>query len=159
MGPTGAIGWVSRGDGKAGCTLPVSLQRPANSNQSPPRDFGKSKYCAAASSSGSALLSGRATAEQLPVALLSHPSSALKVSVVSPPGAIRFAARVKMQDNARDLTPIGPISVGIKETHVGDQVLVVIRRQDRVRRRGVGNVWIERRSLHRGTGSGGCWAK
>jgi len=64
-----------------------------------------------------------------------------------------------MQDNARDGTPIGPISVGIKETHVGDQVLVVIRRQDWIRRRGIGNVWIERRSLHRGTESGGCWAQ
>jgi hypothetical protein len=50
-----------------------------------------------------------------------------------------------MQDNARDVSPIGPIGVGIKETHVGNQVLVVIRRQDRVRRRGIGNVWIERR--------------
>jgi hypothetical protein len=38
-----------------------------------------------------------------------------------------------------------PIGVGIKETHVGNQVLVVIRRQDWVRWRGIGNVWIERR--------------
>jgi hypothetical protein len=57
-----------------------------------------------------------------------------------------------MQDNARDVTPIGTISVGIKEAHVRDQVFVVIRRKDRVGRRDIGNVWIERRLLHAGTG-------
>jgi hypothetical protein len=81
------------------------------------------------------------------VALLGHPSSALKVGVESPPRPTRYAAWVKMQDDAGNFPPIGPISVGIKETHVGDQVFVVIRRQDPVRRRGIGNVWVERRSL------------
>jgi hypothetical protein len=55
----------------------------------------------------------------------------------------RSRARCRtMRETSRQ---IGPICVGIKETHVGNQVLVVIRRQDRVRRRGIGNVWIERR--------------
>ena len=94
------------------------------------------------------MLSGRATTKDLSVALLSHPSSPLQVRVESPPRAIGFVAGIKMQDDAGDVPPIGTISVGIKETHVGDQVLVVIWRQDRVGRCGIGDVGVERRSLH-----------
>jgi hypothetical protein len=57
-------------------------------------------------------------------------------------GAVRFAFWIEVQNYARDLTPIGAISISVEKAHVGDSVFEVIQRQDRTRRRGISNVWI-----------------
>jgi len=79
----------------------------------------------------------------LPVAVLGHPLGALKVGVECPPGAIGFPARITMQDYAGDFTPIRSVRIRVQQTQVGDQVFVVVRGQDRIRRRDVSDIGIK----------------
>ena len=49
-----------------------------------------------------------------------------------------------MEDEARDLRPIRPLSVGVKDAQIRDEVLFVIAGQNICVRSGVGHRWIER---------------
>jgi hypothetical protein len=60
-----------------------------------------------------------------------------------PLGVIRFAAGIKMQDDAGDVPPIGTFCIRIQQTQIRDCVLVVIRRQDRGRWCRIGDVRIK----------------
>lgn len=80
------------------------------------------------------------------MAVLGHPLGTLKVGVECPAGAVGFATGIKVQDCAGDFAPVGVI--GIKQAHIGDEVFVVVGRQGLTRRRDIGDIWIERRSLN-----------
>jgi hypothetical protein len=54
------------------------------------------------------------TAQQMPVSDLCHPFGACQVSLERTPRAIRLPLGLDVQDNPRDLTPVGPFGVGIE---------------------------------------------
>jgi hypothetical protein len=54
-----------------------------------------------------------------------------------PPGAIRFALRVPMQDDAHDVTPVGAFGLGVEQAYVLDEVLLFVGRQFRHGGRGI----------------------
>jgi len=53
-----------------------------------------------------------------------------------------------MQNDPRDLLPIRIFRVGVEQTQIGDRVFVIVRRQHQIRRRGVGDIRIQRGLLH-----------
>jgi hypothetical protein len=53
-----------------------------------------------------------------------------------------------MEDEARDLRPIRPLRVGVKDAQIRDEVLFVIAGQNICVRSGVGHRWIEWRLRH-----------
>ena len=66
-----------------------------------------------------------------------------------PPSAIGLTFRIKMQHNACDFTPVSTFRVGVEQTEIGDNVLLVVDGQNGIGGRGVGDVGIERRLPHR----------
>ena len=62
--------------------------------------------------------------------------------------AIRFAVRVNMQYNSRDLTPIGTLGVGIEQAQISHQMFLIVACQCRGSWRRVGNIGIEGRAPH-----------
>jgi hypothetical protein len=59
------------------------------------------------------------------------------MAVERPPRAIWLAFGITMQHYSRHLTPVRAVRIRVQQTQVGDEVFVVVRRQDRIRRRGV----------------------
>src|SRR5437868_14519511 len=58
---------------------------------------------------------------------------------------IRLRDRIDMQNNIHDFLPVSISFLGIEQTHIGDCVLLVIRRQRRLVWRCVCHFGIERR--------------
>jgi hypothetical protein len=80
--------------------------------------------------------------------MLSHPFGAGQVTIESMSCAIRFTIRVNVQHDPGNLSPVGPDRVGVEQTKIRDNVLLIIHRQRRVGRRCIVDIWIEGRSLH-----------
>ena len=89
----------------------------------------------------------RATAEEMTIAAFRHPFCAGKVTFPGSPSAFWLAIRINVQNEIGDLTPIGSLHVGVKETQVRDEMLFIVTGQSRPDRSGIGYRRIERR-LH-----------
>jgi hypothetical protein len=92
--------------------------------------------------------SGRATAEQLPVAALGHPLGPREMAFKRSPGAIEFTFRVEMQYYSCNITPIGTVRFSVEQPQVRDKVLMVVGGQYGTGGRDVGDIGIERGFLH-----------
>jgi len=64
-----------------------------------------------------------------------------------PSCAIRFALGVNVQDDARDLAPVGALGVSVQQAQISDDVFLIVNGQFRVGGGCVGNVRIKRRLL------------
>jgi len=65
------------------------------------------------------------------------------------PSAIGFAVRIKVQHYSCNVTPVCTLCVRVEHAQIRDDVFLVVNGQRRTGRRGVGDIWIKRRLLHR----------
>ena len=68
------------------------------------------------------------------ITLLGHPSGAREVAFERSPRAVGVAVRVNMQDDPRDIAPVGTVRIGIEQAQIRDEMLLVVG----------GNRWIGR---------------
>jgi len=73
------------------------------------------------------------------------PFRASEVTLERTTSAIRLLGCVDIQNDARDLAPVGVVRFGVEKTHVRDGVLLVVRRKHRLVGRQICNFWIMRR--------------
>ena len=59
-----------------------------------------------------------------------------------------LALGIDVQDDLRDFFPVGAFGVRIQQAQIGDGMFVIVRREDRIRRRFVGDIGIERWLSH-----------
>lgn len=74
-----------------------------------------------------------------------NPFRASQVAFVSTASTIWLRIRVDAKNNTRDFLPVSAGFFGIEKTHVGDGVLLVIRRQHLLIRSCICNSGIKRR--------------
>jgi hypothetical protein len=82
------------------------------------------------------------------IAMLSHPFGAGQVTIESMSCTIRFTIRINVQHDPGNLSPVGSGRVGVKQTKVRYNVLLIVHSQRRVGRRRIIDIGIERRFLH-----------
>src|SRR3981081_3143842 len=82
------------------------------------------------------------------IAMLSHPFGAGQVTIESMSSTIRFTFRVNVQHDPGNLSPVGSGRIGVEQTKVRNNVLLIVHRQRHVGRRRIVDIWIERRFLH-----------
>jgi hypothetical protein len=95
------------------------------------------------------------TTEQFAVAVLGHPLGALKVSVECPPGASGFALRVNVQNDPRNLAPVGAVGVRVEEAQIRHEVLPIVAGECGTGGRDIGDIGIKRRRVKRKTSARG----
>ncbi|MDA9489002.1 hypothetical protein XI08_07240 [Bradyrhizobium sp. CCBAU 11361] len=83
----------------------------------------------------------------MPKALTRRPFGASQMTLESTAGAIRIQGGINTKHNAHDLAPISVIGLGIQETHIGDGMLLVVRRELGRVRRGICDLGIGRHGL------------
>jgi len=83
----------------------------------------------------------------MPKAPTRRPLGASQMTFKSTAGAIRINGGINTKHNARNFTPISIIDLGIQETHIGDGMLLVIRRELGRVRRGICDLGIGRHCL------------
>lgn len=66
------------------------------------------------------------------------------MAVIGTAGASWLGGRIDVENNTRDFLPIGVGFFSIEKTHIGDRVLLVIRRQCRLIRSQIRNFGIKR---------------
>jgi hypothetical protein len=89
-------------------------------------------------------------AQQTSIAVLTQPFGASKMAIKRFPRAIGLALCINMQDKLCDLAPIRAFSICVKQPQIGDQMLVIVRRQRRRIRRlicYIGIKWALRHTL------------
>jgi len=79
--------------------------------------------------------------------MLSHPFGAGQVAIESMSCTIRFTIRVNVQHDPGNLSPVGSGRVGVEQTKVRNNVLLIVHRQRRVGRRRIVDIGIERPGL------------
>jgi hypothetical protein len=65
------------------------------------------------------------------------------MTVVRTPRPIGLPIRVYMQNDPRDFAPVGAVRMGIEHAEICDEVLFVVPREHRIRRREIGAIGIE----------------
>ena len=87
-------------------------------------------------------MSGTA-AQKMLVAVRHHPFGALQMALPHSPCTIGLLRRIDLQNDSRDLGPIGAFGFSVEKSQVADKVLLVIRRQRLGKRGSVGEFWGE----------------
>jgi hypothetical protein len=87
-------------------------------------------------------------AQQMPIAMLSHPFGASQMTVERESRAIRLPIWINTQHDPRDLAPVGTLGVSVKQPQVSHQMFLIVTRQCRGGWRYVSNIGIERGLLH-----------
>lgn len=89
-----------------------------------------------------------ASMQQMTIAVVRHPFRASKMGVERTASTFRFSHGIDVQDEARRLAPIGVIGLGVQQAQIGDNVFLVIHRQDGIIGSRICNIGIERRRWH-----------
>jgi hypothetical protein len=89
-----------------------------------------------------------ATAQEVPVTVLGHPFRARQMALERLLSPRRLANGIDMQHDPFDLLPIRTFRACVEQTQIGDSVFVIVRCQHQIRRRGIGDIRIERGLLH-----------
>ena len=90
----------------------------------------------------------RAAAQQMPIAVLGHPTGSAQVRVPDPARSIGLACRIDMEDDQSNLSPVSPFRVRIEQTQIRHEMLFVVAREDAGAGSGVGNRRVKRWCLH-----------
>jgi hypothetical protein len=80
--------------------------------------------------------------EEVLVPVRRHPLRASEVALPCAPRPFRLAPGIDMEHEARDLLPVGALAVGVEQSKVGDQMLVVLSVQHGCVRCAIGDRWI-----------------
>ena len=92
------------------------------------------------------------------VAVFGHPSGAGEMALPRMAGACGFARRIDVEHDARHLGPVRIVSLGIKNSEIGDEVFHVVAGEGIYVRNLVSTVRIERCSqLRHGDGTHVIW--
>ena len=67
------------------------------------------------------------------------------MALEGPPRSIRFALRIDVQHDLRDLAPVSTFGIRVEQAHIGHSVLSIIRGERGFGRREIGNIRIEGR--------------
>jgi hypothetical protein len=84
----------------------------------------------------------------MPVSFSRHPFGAREMAIEGTAGALDIVIRVYVKHDPRNLAPVGTFRIGIQNPQIRDGVLLVVRREDWLGRREVGNVRVKGRALH-----------
>src|SRR4051812_14247881 len=87
-------------------------------------------------------------AQQMAVAVTGDPFCTRKMTLERLASAIRLEDRIYMEDDAGHLPPVRIVSLGVQESQIRDDVLLVVSCQGRSRRRQVRSIRIKRWCLH-----------
>jgi hypothetical protein len=90
----------------------------------------------------------RVAAQQMPIAILSHPFGASQMTVERMSRAIRLPIWINMQHDPRHVAPVSTLGVSVKQPQVSHQMFLIVTRQCRGGWRHVSNIGIEREFLH-----------
>jgi hypothetical protein len=77
-----------------------------------------------------------------------HPLRTREVTIEGTFSALDIMISVDVQHYPRDIAPVGTFRIGIQHPHIGDGVLMVVRREHWLGRSKVGNVRVKGRALH-----------
>ncbi len=80
-------------------------------------------------------------AQKMLVAVCHHPFGPIQMAFPHPPCAIGLLHRIDLQNDSRDLAPIGAFGFRVEKPKVADDVLLVIRCQRLGKRGSVGEFW------------------
>src|ERR1700744_2035853 len=83
------------------------------------------------------------------ISVLRHPLCAGQVSIECVLCAIVLELGIDVQHDSRHLAPVCSLLIRIEHAQIRDNMLLVVNREHGIRRRGVGNVWISMRLLHK----------
>jgi hypothetical protein len=89
-----------------------------------------------------------AAPKQMPVSDLRHPFGPREVTVEGTARLIGLAVWVNVQDDPRDIAPVGVFRIGIEQTQVRDDMLLVVGSDRWIGWGQISDVRIERRLLH-----------
>lgn len=79
----------------------------------------------------------------MPIAVLGHPTGALEVRLPAAAGAVGLRVWIAIQDDAGDFALVGAFGLGVKQAQIGDEVVLVIRRDFVRLRHLVGDLGVE----------------
>lgn len=74
--------------------------------------------------------------------MLRHPFCTGQVAIERTSRAIRLKLWIDVQYDLRHFTPVGPLLIRVEHAQISNDVLFVVDREHRIRRRKIGNVWI-----------------
>ena len=83
-----------------------------------------------------------AATQEMPITMRCHPFGPGQVTIERTPRAFWFTIRVYVQNDPRNLPPIGAFSVSIKQSQIRHQMAMVIPGQRGRCWRLVGDIWI-----------------
>src|SRR5579871_1033494 len=86
--------------------------------------------------------------QQMTISMLRHPFCAGQVSIERASCAVLLKLRINMQNELRHFTPVCPFGIRIEHSQIRYNVLLVVYREDGIRRRNIGDVRIWRWFLH-----------
>jgi hypothetical protein len=90
----------------------------------------------------------RAAAQQMSIAVLSHPFGAGQMTFERMLRTVMISAGIYVQHDPRHFAPISAGCIGVKKSQICNDVLFVVSRQRFVIRRTIGNIGIKRGLLH-----------
>lgn len=91
---------------------------------------------------------GSATAQEMAIAVLRHPAGPRQMGFPGAPRPGWLGRWIDVQHQLRDFLPVGAILGGVQQAQIGDEVLLVIAREDAVGWRRVCDKGIERWRMH-----------
>ena len=91
---------------------------------------------------------GCATAQKMPIAILSHPARAGQVGGPDSLCLLGIVRRIEMQNDPGNLPPIRAFRIGIEKAQISDEVLLVVAGEDVGRRSSIRYWRIELGWLH-----------
>ena len=72
----------------------------------------------------------RTASQEMSIPDLSHPLGSREMAFPDALSPLRFFTRIDLQDDSRDLSPIGTFSVGVEQAQIGHEVLLVVACQN-----------------------------
>jgi hypothetical protein len=78
---------------------------------------------------------------EMPVPGLRHPLGSREMALPDALSTLGLFLRINLQHDARNLSPIGTLCVGVEQAQIGHEMLLVVSRQKRLDWSGVGNLW------------------
>lgn len=86
-----------------------------------------------------------ATPKKVSVAAFAHPASARQMRGPGPVCALRLLRGIDVENDPRELLPVCAFGLGVEQTQIRHEVLLVIAGEHAAAGSGVGDRWVERR--------------
>ena len=77
----------------------------------------------------------------MPISMFGHPLGPRQMALMGAARAFRLTIWIDVQYDLRNFAPISAFGVGVEQPQIGDQVLFIVRRQRRIGRRDISDIW------------------